>query len=95
MEFFALCVDDFYERVFVVSGAAPAEQTDPAMVWWQPSSLDDGHAVFSKPVVHGLSLCPCVGLLALPENSGAYPCGLAGARGLVGDQGATRGRTST
>ena len=84
MEFLALCADNIYERLFIVSGSAPVEQTNPAMVWRQPRSLDHGDAVFSKPAVLGLSICPCVGRLALAQNSGPYTCGLVGAGGLVG-----------
>jgi hypothetical protein len=84
VEFFALCADNIYERFFIVSGSTPVEQTNPAMVWRQPSSLDHGDAVFSKPVVLGLSVCPCFGRFALAQNAGAYPCGLVGAGGLVG-----------
>ena len=95
MEFLALCADNIYECFFIVSGSASVEQTNPAMVWRQPGSLDDGHAVFSKPVVHGLSVCPRFGLFALAKNAGAYPRGLVGTGGLVGCQGAARYRTST
>ena len=95
VEFFTLCADDFYERFFIVSGSTPVEQTNPSMVWRQPSSLDDGHAVFSKSFVIGLPVCPCFGGLALPENPGAYSCGLVGAGGFVGFQSAARGGAST